>query len=217
MSSIAALGPLLPLESRTPAGAAAFAKQSAGAADNPSPAVIVSVSSAAATALTQSLLTPAKIDDALSGAVGANGFAANYTHGDWAGEAAEFGEAVASRNKAEALNAAVYGASSALSTASSLGIPIQDSVGPEALKNGAAPGRITVGAFTFASGGSTYAVTPGKNGTLVGTKDGQSWKTWQLNDPTSDTAASSGASVALQTLTALNAKHPPTDKLDVSA
>jgi len=108
-----------------------------------------------------------------------------------------------------------------MSYAFGLGIPIKDSVSPDALKNGAPLGTISVGAFSFRNGGATYSVTPGRDGMLIGTKDGQDWKTWQLTAPSSATGATGGALAALQTLTSLNAHKGSTDKslspLDVSA
>jgi hypothetical protein len=162
------------------------------------------------------------VDDALSRAGGANSFAPAYEHGDWAKLEAKFGQAVVDRDKASLLNAVVVFSSGALSSASTLGIPIKDSVSPDAVKNGATPGTITVGAFSFTNGGSTYTITPGKDGTLIGTKDGQAWKTWQLTDPTSTTSTDNGATAALQTLTSLNTRATTSDDksslaIDISA
>lgn len=61
--------------------------------------------------------------------------------------------------------------------------------------SGIAPGSLPVDGFSFEAGGSTYAVTPGEDGTSVGTRDGQTWKTWRITpDP-----ANGGAGVALST------------------
>jgi hypothetical protein len=157
-------------------------------------------------------MDPNQVDDALAHLSGANGFAFIYANTDWARVTAQDGAAAAARDEAQVRGAAVGSASYALSTASALGIPASDSISPSAVQNGAAPGTITVGAFSFANGGSTYSVTPGANGTLVGTKDGQPWTTWQIiptdtpgNLPgTADT--DSGAATALQALTSLNAR-----------
>lgn len=80
------------------------------------------------------------------------------------------------------------------------------------MRNGAAPGTITIGAFSFTNGSSTYAVTLGKDGTLVGTKDGQAWKTWQLSVASSPASTDTGAAAALQTFTALNAQNAAGEK-----
>jgi hypothetical protein len=183
------------------------------------PAVVVSLSSGAAAVQTSSTprsMDPNAVDDALSQLSGANGFAFNYAHMDYAVLQAAFGTAIANRDEAQARGAAVGSASDALSNASELGIPATDSVSPNAVQNGAAPGTITVAAFSFTSGGATYSITPGANGTLVGTKDGQAWQTWQLiptgapGNPGNTTTSDSGAATALQTLTSLNAQAAST-------
>jgi hypothetical protein len=205
------------------AGPASASPQAAPAQAADQPAVIVSLSAAASSSVAASTSTeapqslgeldPNAISDALARAGGANGFADAYEHGDWAKLAAKFGQAIVDFDKASILRAAVDSASLALNDAHSAGIPVQDSVSPEATKNGAAPGTISVSAFTFTNAGSTYTVTHGNNGTLVGTKDGQAWQTWQLTTPYSATSADHGANAALQTLAAVNAKAVPDSKL----
>lgn len=225
MSTIAAVGPLLPLESPTSTDAVASASPQPAAANADQPAVIISLSANASDTLSVSAqaapklgtLDPDAVDNALSWTAGANGFAFNAAHYDYAADVTQFGKAIADRNKAAVDGAAINSASFALSYASNLGIPVQNSASPDATKAGAASGTITVGAFSFTSGGSSYAITSGKNGTLIGTKDGQAWKTWERDSSTSPVYVESGATVALQALTALNAQHPPTTKLDVSA
>jgi hypothetical protein len=189
------------------------------------PAVIVSLSASASSVAAASAtaipnlgeLDPNAVDDALSWAAGANGFAANYERADWSKVEAKFGNAVVDRDKALMLKAVVVSASNALSSASSSGIPIKDSVSPDAVRNGATPGTITVGAFSFTNSGSTYTITPGKDGTLIGTKDGQAWNTWQLTDPTSTASTDNGATAALQTLTSLNTQPTTSDDKSPSA
>ncbi len=221
----------------TQAPSAAVALEPSGAPPNPpqmtssnaaQPAVIVSLSSGAAasaqaTPTSRPLsLDPDQVDNALSWAAGANGFADAAAHFDWAAVAAKFGDAIADRDRAGVIGAAANSASNALSYASSLGIPIKDSVNPEAVKNGTAPGTISIGAFSFTSGGSTYAVAPGENGTLIGTKDGQAWKTWQLTIPADAGDSGKGAAAALRALTSLNTQHErsgdaPMSGIDLSA
>jgi hypothetical protein len=157
-------------------------------------------------------MDPNQVDDTLTQLSGANALAFLYAHYDYAGVLAQHGQAIADRNEALMRGAAVGSASDALSNASGLGTPASDSVSPNAVQNGAGPGTITVAAFSFTGGGATYSVAPGANGTLVGTKDGQAWKTWQLiptgtpgNLP-SAANTDSGAATALQTLTSLNAQ-----------
>ena len=186
------------------------------------PAVIVSLNSSSASAPASTnlpSLDPNKVDDALYLASGANGFADAAKHFAYQHILAKFGKTIADQDLAGVIGGAANSAAYALSYASSLGIPIQDSVSPEAVKNGAAPGTISVGAFSFTNGGSTYTVTPGKGGTLVGTKDGQAWETWQL-DQSGATAGDAGAAAALKTLAALNEASGTGGKplpLDISA
>jgi hypothetical protein len=68
--------------------------------------------------------------------------------------------------------------------------------------HGASPAAISVGAFTFAHGGSTYAVTPEADDRLIGTRDGQAWKTWQR----ANRAEAAGAGAALHPHTSLAAE-----------
>jgi hypothetical protein len=143
-------------------------------------AVVVSLSSSAAAAQTSSSprsMDPNAVDDALAQLSDANGVAFLYAHTNWTHVASQFGSAIANRDEALVRGAAVGSALGALSNASGLGIPAQDSVSPYAVQNGAAPGVITVAPFSFTSGGATYSITPGADGTLVGTKDGQAWQT----------------------------------------
>jgi hypothetical protein len=159
------------------------------------PAVIVSLSREATASLqddpTTLSLDPEEVDYALSWAVGVNGFAANVARTSkanaaaigarWneADVAADYGTAIAERGTAEVIGAAVGSPSEALYHAANLGIPILDSVSPDVARNGASPAAISVGAFSFTHGGSTYTVTPEADDRLIGTKDGQAWKSWQ--------------------------------------
>lgn len=182
------------------------------------PAVIISLSSGSAAAPAQTTaalpsLGLDKVDNALSWAAGANGLADLAAHFSWSHVAAQYRNAVADRDLAGVVGGAANSAAHALTYASDLGIPIKDSASPEAVKNGAAPGAISIGAFSFTNGGSTYAVTPGKVGTLVGTRDGQAWKTWQLSATSSPASTDTGATAALQTLTAFNAQDAAGEKL----
>jgi hypothetical protein len=197
---------------------------SATSSDVTQPVIVVSLSSGATAqpASTLRSLDPDQVDNALSWAAGANGEALAYEHIDRALEVAKFGQAISDRNQAGLVAGLVARASNALSYASGLGIPIKDSVSPEAVKNGTAPGTISVGVFSFSSGGSTYAVAPGANGMLIGTKDGQAWKTWQLTNPADTAGSGTGAGAALQTLTSLNAQRErsgdtPMSGIDLSA
>lgn len=184
------------------------------------PAVIISLSSEATASMqdgpTTLSLDPDEVDYALAWAVGVTGFAANAARttkanaaadgarSNEADVAADYGTAIAERGPAEVIGAAVGSPSEALYHAANLGIPILDSVNPDAARNGASPAAISIGAFTFTHGGSTYAVTPAADDRLVGTKDGQEWKTWQRADAVdSDT----GTAVGSQTLESVAAER----------
>jgi hypothetical protein len=167
-------------------------------------------------------MDPTAVDDALGAVSDANGDAFIVAHFNEANAAAEFGPAVAARDMGECIGAAADSATRAVSMASNVGISIQDPVSPDAIKNGAAPGTISVAAFSFTNGGSTYAVAPGANGTLVGTKDGEYWNTWQLTTPADAVSSGTAAATALQTLTSLTTEQKASaDKsvagIDVSA
>jgi hypothetical protein len=96
------------------------------------PEVIVSLRSGATAqpASTLGALDPDRVDNALSWAAGANGFADAAAHFDWAAVAAKFGRSIADRDRVGVIGAAASSASNALSYASGLGIPIKDPVSP---------------------------------------------------------------------------------------
>ncbi|HET6237022.1 MAG TPA: hypothetical protein VFE41_18970 [Acetobacteraceae bacterium] len=112
-----------------------------------------------------------------------------------------------SAEPAEVIGAAVGGPSQALYYAANLGIPILDSVSPDAIKNRASAGTISAGAFSFTHDGSAYAVTPGADGSISGTKDGRPWRTWQFASPADAPSAGTGQAPASQTLTSLIAQR----------
>lgn len=77
-------------------------------------------------------------------------------------------------------------------------------------------GSFAVGEFSFTDAGSTYTVKQWTDGRMVGLKDGQGWKTWQVEPPASSMGGHTGAAVALATLTtepAGNTGKAPTDLL----
>jgi hypothetical protein len=233
-----ALGPT-PLPGATippPAVSTGQPQATGGNADQP--AVVVDLSAAATTSLqvasTALAMDPDQVDYALSWATGVNGFAATAARGKaadvaataarWneADVAAAFGTATAERGTAVVIGAAVGSPSQALYYAANLGIPILDSVSPDAIKSGASAGTIGIGAFSFTHDGSTYAVTPGAEGSISGTKDGQPWRTWQHASPADAAGFGVGEAPASQTLTSLTAQRnasadKPLAEIDVSA
>jgi hypothetical protein len=78
------------------------------------------------------------------------------------------------------------------------GVAIQSPTDQQTKDKAIAPGSLLIGSFSFQLGGSTYAMTPDKDGNLVGTKDGQAWKTWQVVPPS--TWVHTPAETALATL-----------------
>lgn len=60
-------------------------------------------------------------------------------------------------------------------------------------------GSFAVGEFSFTDAGSTYTVKQWTDGRMVGLKDGQGWKTWQVEPPASSIGSRTGAAVALAT------------------
>jgi hypothetical protein len=71
---------------------------------------------------------------------------------------------------------------------------------------GSVAGPLFLNNFSFNSNGSTYTVTTGKDGTMVGTKDGKAWKTWQVTPPAAASHAALSAETALSTMKALTEK-----------
>jgi hypothetical protein len=231
MSDITAIDPTALNPPPLPSAAIPSATVPTGRPRTPSsnaaqPAVVVSLSSGAAASLqaapTTLSLDPDQVDNALSSTAEANRLATKAADSNEADVATAYGTAIAGRDTDVVIGAAVGSASQALYYAANLGIPILDSVSPGAVKNGAAPGTSGVGAFTFTHGGSAYAVMPGPDGTLVGTKDGHPWKTWHATRPVDAAGAGMGETAASQTLASHTAEQEALDDkplagIDVSA
>jgi len=147
------------------------------------PAVIVSLSTEATTAMQDPpamlALDPEEVDHALSWVVGVNGFAANAackTNANVAADgdhwtepdaAADHRTAIAERNAAKVIDAAVASPSEALYHAANLGIPILCSVNLDAAGHDASSGTASIGTFTFTHGGSIYSIVPvGRSGAV---------------------------------------------------
>ena len=217
-------------------GAKAAVPAAAGKAGGPATIVSLSAKAPAASQPTQDLptLDRDKVSNALSELSGVNGLAFLDAHLDLSLAEAKFGKAWADgvRRGIPALEYTF--ASVATSNAASAGIPFQNSIkSVDNVKAYAASGSsspvISVADFSFKSGGSTYSITNQSDGTLLGTKDGQVWQTWQLSPVNSKTnfgassetgSAPSGAAIALHTLTSLNANKASAKSLvplDLSA
>lgn len=88
------------------------------------------------------------------------------------------------------------------------GITVRPDTTTEDPHGDAVPSLLSVNNFSFKSDGSTYAVSAGKDGTLVGTKNGQAWKTWQIT-PSHAGKVNEGAQTALSTLQGLLSQSKP--------
>lgn len=88
------------------------------------------------------------------------------------------------------------------------GISVQPDTTTKTPHGDAVPSLLSVNNFSFKADGSTYAVTAGKDGALVGTKDGQAWKTWQIT-PNHAGKVNKGAQTALSTLQGLLSLFKP--------
>ena len=164
-------------------------------------------------------LDPNAVDNALARVGAANGFAFLAAHTDWAGIEKQYRKAIADRDKGSGIVASEV--SYALSSASHAGIVVKSSIPLGEVKEGVTVSFLKVESFSFNSGGSIYRVTNGKDGVLLGTKDGQYWRRWELNPPSGGAGQNTNASTALQTPIASrnadNASDKPTSTLDVSA
>ena len=118
------------------------------------------------------------------------------------GDAENVGATKAAQDEKQWMTAIQLGAASLVRTAAQLGIDVNvSSTGTNSSVGIAVPSILTVGAFSFSSGGSTFEVKPDENGNLIGTKDGQAWNTWQLNNFTAgQPVGTSEADIALQAL-----------------
>ena len=142
--------------------------------------------------------------------------------GSPAGVAADDGTATAERGTAKAIGAAVGSPSEALYHAANLGIPILCSVDRNGARHDASSETTSIGAFTFTHAGSTYAVMPAADDLLIGTRDGQQWKTWHRANPGDAVDAGMGTAAGLQALAPLAAEQKmpgdgPLSGIDVSA
>jgi hypothetical protein len=176
-----------------------------GSADQP--AVIVSLSNAAGGA--QNAVFAQPLSDQVAGVLnlvsGANAFSNILAHYDYAAEAAKFGVAIANRNYGGSEGAVADLSNAAITAAAGLGIQVKDSVSPDAVAKGAAPGTLSISAFSFASDGNNYAVTPGANGSFVETENGQTLYNFQGRTPDALSTGSVADAGALQAVVTLNA------------
>jgi hypothetical protein len=209
---MSAISPINTAASPTAIAAASLPSDPATTASQPDssgadqPAVLVSLSTAGATQNAVSAQPPAdQVAGVLNLVSGANAFSNILTHYDYAAEAAKFGVAIANRNYGGLEGTVADLSNAAIAGAANLGIQVQDSVSPDAVANGAAPGTLSISAFSFTSGGNNYAVTPGANGSFVETENGQTLYNFQGRTPDEPSTGSIADAGALEAVTTLNA------------
>jgi hypothetical protein len=172
------------------------------------PAVLVSLSTAGAT---QNAVSAQPLSDQvaneLSLVAGANADANDVStiKANYSNLVSEYGVAVANRDIGEVQGGAALVARAAIAGAANLGIQVQDSVSPDAVANGAAPGTLSISAFSFTSGGNNYAVTPGTDGSFIETENGQTLYSFQGRTPDEPSTGSIADAGALEAVTTLNA------------
>jgi hypothetical protein len=173
------------------------------------PAVIVSLSSTAGA--TQNGVFAQPLSDQVASVLnlvsGANALANNavISNADYAKLASEYGVAIANRDVGTIEGAVAQVSNAAIAGAARLGIQVQDTVSPDAVAKGAAPGTLSISAFSFSDGGNNYAVTPGANGSFVETENGQTLYNFQGRTPDALSTGSVADAGALQAVATLNA------------
>lgn len=100
-------------------------------------------------------------------------------HVDWEGIAKDLGEDRVSAYRNEAYKYLDYSSARLGREFGESGIDIRQATDKQVADTGVARGTLMVRDFTFNSGGSVYAVTAREDGTLVGTRDGEAWKSWK--------------------------------------
>jgi hypothetical protein len=211
---MSAISPINTAASPTAIAAASLPSDPATTASQPDssgadqPAVLVSLSTAGAT---QNAVSAQPLSDQVANELnlvaGANADA-NLAAGfeaDYAKFAAKVGVAIANRDLGEVQGGAALVARAAIAGAAGLGIQVQDSVSPDAVAKGAAPGTLSISAFSFTSGGNNYAVTPGTDGSFIETENGQTLYSFQGRTPDEPSTGSIADAGALEAVTTLNA------------
>jgi hypothetical protein len=211
---MSAISPINTAASPTAIAAASLPSDPATTASQPDsssadqPAVLVSLSTAGAT---QNAVSAQPLSDQVANELnlvaGANGLAtiAAAYKADYGNLVAKYGVAIANQDVGGAQGDAALVSKDAIAGAANLGIQVQDSVSPDAVANGAAPGTLSISAFSFTSGGNNYAVTPGANGSFIETENGQTLYNFQGRTPDEPSTGSIADTGALQAVATLNA------------
>ncbi len=191
ISAASSTGQLLPLASAGPALPLTLA-EAASATPSDTVAISVAVGSSSGTPAERrvdSLMEEIKIHNDIADSVG---------HFDWANAAKIIGQAKTDAFKAASDAYLKYSTARIGIDLAGSGISVQPDTTTKGPRGDAVPSLLSVNNFSFKADGSTYAVTAGKDGALVGTKDGQAWKTWQIT-PNHAGKVNKGAQTALST------------------
>jgi hypothetical protein len=207
MTSIAATGsaipqpsPASPVAASLPVGASDTAS---AAASTRSEAVVISLSPGALTAAEQpgDKAAAQRVNSLVEAVKTHNDIADLNQHVAWSDLVQKFGEADVARIQATTQKYLAYSAARIGIDFAGSGISVQTATDQQVAETGVAPGTLLVKKFSFQAGGSTYAITAGEDGTLVGTRDGQAWRSWKTIP--SHTTLANNATVALATLQGL--------------
>lgn len=202
-SAIAQSSPIVQAATTTSAAPTA---SSAPATSAQSPAVVISLSPGTLSALSHPADTTAeqRVNSLVEEVKTHNDIADAWAHVDWTVFAKIGGETKANALKAEASKYLDYSAARIGREFGESGIDVRPATSTQVAATGVAPGTLLVKDFSFQAGGSTYAVTAREDGTLVGTRDGQAWKTWKtVPAQTTATSGGNGTAAALMTLQGL--------------
>ena len=202
MTAIAAMSPAVQQPSfAVQASTGATAAPPVPSAAPPSPAVVISISPGTLSAVAHpgDKTAEQRVNSLVEAVSSHNEMADLLAHIDWEAVAAVVGKEKAAVTKAEFDKANSYSVSYISRQFGESGIDVRPVTNEQAVATGLAPGTLQVKDFTFQSGGSVYAVTAREDGTLVGTRDGEAWKTWKTI-PSHATRAATDAGVALATL-----------------
>ena len=209
MTTIAAMNSVIPQPSAIVQATAATLSPVAPASPRP-PAVVISLSSGTLSAVSHpgDKTAEQRINSLVDEVKTHNDIASAVAQFDWAKFAKIAGAEKAEAEKGASLRYLDYSAARIGRSFGESGIDVRPATDKQVAETGVASGTLLVRDFSFKVNGSAYAITAQEDGTLVGTRDGQAWKTWKT---TPGHPASSGGSsdAALATLQAILAGIGP--------
>lgn len=184
-TSAAAIPQRSPAVQATAGGLAGATDTTSIAVPPPPAAVVISVGQGAPVAAARPADGTAerRVDSLVEKLWSHNSMADALSHVSWTGYAQRVGEAKAAAVKAEVEKQAAYSTAWIGRELGASGIDARPATDRRVAETGIAPGTVLVRSFSFTEGGSTYAVTAREDGTLVGTRDGQAWKSWKTVPP----------------------------------